>query len=105
MDDMALSKKVSFLSFVAMVAVVVIHCNTIGTLPEPSRWNLFFQTVFSRMGTAWAVPFFFAVSGFWANRSLRDRISVGGGKVLFCRSERRPRGFWCRISCGRQSVR
>ena len=91
--EQAWSKKVSVLSFVAMFAVVVIHCNTIGTLPEPSQWNRFFQMAFSRLGTAWAVPFFFVVSGFWAQRSAGKMNSGGGEQIHIPLLRRKVKGL------------
>lgn len=78
MDDYV-KQKIRILSFLAMIAVVIIHSNTIGTLPDPSRWNSWFQQAFSRVGTSWAVPFFFVVSGF-----LYQRVSIakGYGRLL-----------------------
>lgn len=73
MDD-HVKQKIRILSFVAMIAVVIIHSNTIGTLPNPSAWNVWFQQAFSRLGTSWAVPFFFVISGF-----LYQRLSVSKG--------------------------
>ncbi len=66
LTDQEVSRRMAVLSVLAMVAVVMIHSNTIGTLPEPTAWNAFFQQAFSRIGTAWAVPFFFLQAGYWA---------------------------------------
>ena len=58
-----LSRKISVLSFVAMVSVVIIHSRALsGT---PASWNVFLQWFITRGLAKWSVPFFFAVSGYW----------------------------------------
>lgn len=66
-----ISQKCRWLSVVAMIAVIIIHCNSIGTFSEASWGNRFFQQAFSRVGTSWAVPMFFVISGYWASQSLQ----------------------------------
>lgn len=66
-----ISRKCRWLSVVAMFAVIIIHCNSIGTFADASYWNRFFQQAFSRVGTSWAVPMFFVISGYWAYQSLQ----------------------------------
>lgn len=63
-----LSKKISVLSFLAMIGVVMIHSNTLGTMLNAAGWNIVIQKILTRTFTAWAVPFFFVVSGFWFAR-------------------------------------
>ena len=65
--DKQFSRKIRVLSFVAAIAVVLIHSNTYGT--NASDWNVFVQTLLSKGITGWAVPFFFLVSGLWFGRS------------------------------------
>lgn len=67
-------KKISVLSFLAMIGVVYIHHNAVGTI-EPAPWNAFLQAFLTRGLTDWAVPFFFVVSGFWFTRG---RYVTGG---------------------------
>ena len=75
------SRKVTVLSFVAMVCVVMIHSHATGTIEHPAAWCVFMQTLLMRMATNWAVPFFFVVSGFFfAARNLqRSPCCVCGG--------------------------
>ena len=75
------SRKVTVLSFVAMVCVVMIHSHAIGTFEHPAAWCVFMQTLLMRTATNWAVPFFFAVSGFFfAARNLqKSPCCVWGG--------------------------
>ena len=83
--DERLSRKIRVLSFIAAIAVVLIHSNTNGT--NASDWNVFVQTLLSKGITGWAVPFFFLVSGFWFGRStndidIRGFIGMGYGNML-----------------------
>lgn len=64
----AMSDKCRFLSLMAMITVVFIHSNTIGTFPEASSWNMFMQNLLTRQMSSWAVPFFFCLSGYWFAR-------------------------------------
>lgn len=58
-----LSRKISVLSFWAMVSVVIIHSKALsGT---PAALNVFLQWFITRGLAKWSVPFFFAVSGYW----------------------------------------
>lgn len=61
----SLSRKIKVLSFWAMISVLFIHSNTLGTFPEVASWNVFLQRLLTRSLSSWAVPFFFIVSGFW----------------------------------------
>ncbi len=61
------SRKIAVLSFLAMIGVVYIHHNAVGTV-EPAAWNVVAQGFLTRGLTDWAVPFFFVVSGFWFAR-------------------------------------
>lgn len=70
-DLINISRKCRWLSVVAMFAVIIIHCNSIGTFADASYWNRFLQQAFSRVGTSWAVPMFFVISGYWAYQSLQ----------------------------------
>ena len=83
--DKRLSRKIRVLSFIAAIAVVLIHSNTNGA--NASDWNAFVQTLLSKGITGWAVPFFFLVSGFWFGRStndigIREFIDMGYGNML-----------------------
>lgn len=57
--------KLRWLSLFAMASVVMIHSITTLTCKHPAAWNVFVQHLFLRSFTYWAVPFFFACSGFW----------------------------------------
>lgn len=61
--ELDIGRKIAVLSFLAMVGVVYIHHNAIGTA-EPAHWSRVAQTFFTRALTDWAVPFFFVMSGF-----------------------------------------
>ena len=63
MNKETLSRKITVLSFLAMVSVVHIHHNAVGTF-EPARWNAIIQGFLTRGISDWAVPFSFIVSGF-----------------------------------------
>ncbi len=78
MVDNSLSKKITVLSFVAMMAVVMIHSHALGTIENPASWCVFLQTFFFRAITAWAVPFFFVVSGYFFAKSTYFRQTGGG---------------------------
>ena len=67
-------------SFLAMVGVLFIHANAVGTLESPAAWNVFVQEWLTRQGTAWAVPFFFVASGYWAHKRIAEGC-YGGGHV------------------------
>lgn len=71
-----ISKKMTVLSFCAMLSVVLIHSTSCLTVEHPARWNLFCQYLITRSFTYWAVPFFFLMSGYWFAKS--DYISRGG---------------------------
>lgn len=78
-----MSHKSRIVSFWAMVAVTLIHSNTIGTFPEASGWNVFAQTLFTRALTSWAVPAFFLTSGYWhATKSSTRASCVRGAAAL-----------------------
>ena len=73
-----LSRKITVLSFVAMVCVVMIHSHALGTIEHPAGWCVFVQALLMRTATNWAVPFFFVVSGFFfASHNLQKSPSVG----------------------------
>ena len=78
-QDERLSRKVTWLSFVAMVCVVMIHSHAIGTFEHPAAWCVFLQTLLMRTATNWAVPFFFVVSGFFFATNNLQKSSIGGG--------------------------
>ena len=65
-----------------MVCVVMIHSHSIGTYESPASWCVFLQMLLMRTTTNWAVPFFFAVSGFFfAERNLQ-MSTIGYVKLL-----------------------
>ncbi len=74
-----ISKKVCWLSLMAMTGVLFIHSNAVGTLTDPATWNSIVQRIFTRSFTAWAVPFFFMTSGFWFARGGYVAGNAGGG--------------------------
>lgn len=67
-ENIDISRKFKWLSLAAMVSVVMIHSIAILTTKDPARWNVFVQHLIFRSFTYWAVPFFFACSGFWFAR-------------------------------------
>ena len=79
MTQEKISRKITVLSFLAMVSVVYIHHNAIGTF-EPAQWNAIIQGLLTRGISDWAVPFFFVVSGFWFASSSYVQ-EMGGGIV------------------------
>lgn len=100
--DKQFSRKIRVLSFVAAIAVVLIHSNTYGT--NASDWNVFVQTLLSKGITGWAVPFFFLVSGFWFGRSTNDidiRGFIGTGYGNMLRKKFKglllPYALWCAL--------
>lgn len=82
-----ISKKATLLSIFAMMSVVLIHSTTLFTVENPAKWNLFAQFFITQSFTYWAVPFFFAMSGYWfANGSYVKHehaswISFAKGKI------------------------
>lgn len=81
MTQEKISRKITVLSFLAMVSVVYIHHNAVGTF-EPARWNAIIQGFLTRGISDWAVPFFFMVSGFWFARSRYVEDELGGYRKL-----------------------
>ena len=78
-----MSHKVTALSFVAMVCVVMIHSHAIGTYENPKPWCVFVQALLMRTATDWAVPFFFVVSGFFFAALNLEKLSISWyGKLL-----------------------
>lgn len=63
------SHKMTCLAVLATISVVYIHSTAYLTMQNPARWNVFVETLITRSFTRWAVPFFFAASGFWFGRS------------------------------------
>ena len=61
-----LSRKITVLSFLAMIGVIYIHHNAVEE--GAATWNAVAQGFLACGLTAWAVPFFFVVSGFWFAR-------------------------------------
>ena len=61
-----LSRKITVLSFLAMIGVIYIHHNAVED--GAATWNAVAQGFLTRGLTDWAVPFFFVVSGFWFAR-------------------------------------
>ena len=84
MTQEKISRKITVLSFLAMVSVVYIHHNAIGTF-EPAQWNAIIQGLLTRGISDWAVPFFFMVSGFWFARSSYVQENGGGYRKLILR--------------------
>ena len=81
MTQEKISRKITVLSFLAMVSVVYIHHNGVGTF-ERARWNAIIQGFLTRGISDWAVPFFFMVSGFWFARSRYVEDELGGYRKL-----------------------
>ena len=70
MNDVQLSRKVTVLSFLAMVCVVTIHSQTVAALAHPAHWNVMLQRLLGGTLTCWAVPFFFMASGYFYRKTL-----------------------------------
>jgi len=62
------SRKISVLSFIAMVGVVIGHHSLMGTVAPVSVWNRVVQNFFFDF-PMFSVPFFFVISGFWFAKS------------------------------------
>ncbi len=62
------SRRWRVLSVLAMLSVVLIHANGGADSYSMSKWNVFVHSFFADKLTAWAVPFFFVQSGYWAAR-------------------------------------
>ena len=91
--DESVSHRLKNLAIIAMLAVVWLHGYPLLNSPNAAKWNLRLQT-FLWMGlTAWAVPAFFMMSGFFFHWSLRN----GYGK--FCQKKLHqcliPYLLWC----------
>lgn len=67
-NDGFVSRKCAWLSVFAMASVVILHSTACLTVEKPAAWNVFVQYLVTRSFTYWAVPFFFAMSGFWFAR-------------------------------------
>jgi len=74
--DKYFSEKCKTLSLLAMVSVVYIHSNTLGTLHEASRWNVVLQRLITCQLPSFAVPFFFCLSGYWFARERENFFSL-----------------------------
>lgn len=80
------SRKCVWLSFLAMISVILIHSIGILTTRNPAKWNVFTQYFLFRSFTYWSVPFFFACSGFWFAKGFYMR---NGGLFAFWRTKGR----------------
>ena len=67
-NDGFISRKCAWLSIVAMTSVVILHSTACFTVEKPAAWNVLVQYLVTQSFTYWAVPFFFAMSGFWFAR-------------------------------------
>ncbi len=67
-NDGFISRKCAWLSVVAMTSVVILHSTACLTVEKPEAGNVLVQYLVTRSFTYWAVPFFFAMSGFWFAR-------------------------------------
>lgn len=76
------SRKFVWLSFFAMVSVIMIHSISVLTTKSPAAWNVFAQHLLLRSFTYWAVPFFFMCSGFWFAKGKYVMRSVGEGPTV-----------------------
>lgn len=82
MTQEKISRKITVLSFLAMIGVVMIHSNTLGTMSNAAGWNIVIQKILTRTFTAWAVLFFFVLSGFWFTRGRYIQENGGGYRKL-----------------------
>lgn len=87
------------LSVWAMLSVIFIHSTAYFTMSDPAQWNVFAETLITRSFTRWAVPFFFAVSGFWFGRGafITGRSGYGGLLKTKARTLLLPYFCWCVI--------
>ena len=60
-----ISIKCRNISIAAIVCVVAIHSNSLVTESNSPRWMWILCDILFRKLTCWAVPFFFAASGYW----------------------------------------
>lgn len=81
-DSSEISHKFRWLSFLACIGVILIHNRTYLTLPEASNLTLFIQRLGSEVLARFAVPCFFAVSGFWFARGGYIRNEEWGAFAL-----------------------
>jgi surface polysaccharide O-acyltransferase-like enzyme len=83
MTQEMISRKITVLSFIAMISVVMIHSHAIGAIENPASWCVFIQSFFMRTATNWAVPFFFIVSGyFFASRNINNFKKSGYFRLM-----------------------
>lgn len=80
------SQKATWLSVMAMASVVILHSTACLTVEKPAAWNVFVQYLVTRSFTYWAVPFFFAMSGFWFARG----GYMQGKEALTCFFKKKP---------------
>lgn len=97
--DACLSRKITVLSIIAMIAVIFIHSTAYFTMANPAKWNVFAETIVTRSFSRWAVPFFFAVSGFWFGRGKFIQGGEGYGALLLKKGRTLlvPYLCWCVI--------
>lgn len=85
--DRRFSDKMKIMAFLAMISVAIIHSMAVETCGDSvSRINFLFRHFVCRSLTDWAVPFFYAASGFWFGRSgyvngKMDTLSFYGKKA------------------------
>ncbi len=68
LTDAEQSLRWRWLSVMAMGSVVLIHAGA-GDRSELAAWSVILQNLFTKELVAWAVPFFFIQSGYWACRT------------------------------------
>lgn len=92
--DKYLSNKISVLSFVAMIGVLLIH----STYSESSQWPWLFyiQRYFSSLSNC-AVPFFFIISGYFYFLKISDFKSIKSAINKRKRTLLVPYLIWCLI--------
>ncbi len=71
------SQRLRYCSILAMMAVLILHGNTvICNTPNATTWNRFVQELLYINCTNWAVPLFFAISGYLCVFSCQKYKSV-----------------------------
>lgn len=76
-----LSRKITILSFLAMVTVVCIHSDPLELMDNPSVAARMFSRGFDLL-KLWAVPFFYMVSGYFFSRRIDVGKEIQYGKLV-----------------------
>lgn len=83
-----ISCQIQRVSFVAFIMVVAIHSQVFNLVETSADIDCFFQRFIFRDLTAWAVPYFFVVAGFFFSKRLQremvdDRLSLNFWRMFY----------------------